>query len=70
MLWPSCPRETKLKAFEKLPDLLDKIIEEAERLAQTSDATRVKVEEMIGDEEPVEMAQGRAWVSESGGVWS
>src|SRR5262249_9152962 len=70
ILWPSCPRETKLKAFEKLPVLLDKIIEEAERLAQTSEATRVKVEEMIGEEAPVEVEPGRARVSESGGVWS
>jgi hypothetical protein len=70
ILWPSCSRETKLKAFEKLPELLDKIIEEAERLTQTSEATRVKVEEMIGEEEPVEVVHGRAWVSEPGGVWS
>ena len=70
ILWPSCSRETKLKAFEKLPELLDKIIEEAERLARTAEATRVKVDEMIGDEEPVEREQGRAWVSESGGAWS
>jgi hypothetical protein len=68
ILWPSCSRETKLKAFEKLPELLDKIIEEAERLAQASEATRVKVEEMIGEEEPVERGPGRARVSESGGV--
>ncbi len=70
MPWPSCTRETKLKAFEKLPDLLDKIIEEAERLAQTSEATRVKVDAMIGEEEPVEVVQGGARVSESGGAWS
>jgi len=70
ILWPSCTRETKLKAFEKLPELLDKIIEEAERLAQTSEATRVKVDAMIGEEEPVEVLQGRVWGSESGGVWS
>src|SRR5262249_4278661 len=44
MLWPSCSRETKLKAFEKLPELLDRIIEEAERLAQTSESTRAAVE--------------------------
>ena len=60
MLWPSCTRETKLRAFEKLPELLDKIIEEAERLARTSEATRVKVDAMIGEEEPVEEVQGRA----------
>jgi hypothetical protein len=70
MLWPSCPRETKLKALEKLPELLDKIIEEAERLAQTSETTRVKVAEMIGEEEPIEVVPGRVWVPESGGVWS
>jgi hypothetical protein len=70
MLWPSCPRETKLKAFEKLPDLLDQIIEEAERLARTSEATRIKVDAMIGEEELVEVAQGRARGSESGGVRS
>ena len=62
-------RETKLKAFEKLPDLLDKIIEEAERLTQSSEATRVKVDAMIGEEEPVEVRQGREWVSGSGGFW-
>ena len=70
VLWPSCTRETKLKAFEKLPELLDKIIEEAERLAETSEATRVKVDAMIGEEEPAEVEQGRATVFESGGVWS
>jgi hypothetical protein len=70
MLWPSCTRETKLKAFEKLPELLDKIIEEAERLARTSEATRAKVDEMLRGEEPVDAAHGRTWVSESGGGWS
>jgi hypothetical protein len=65
MLWPSCPRETKLKAFEKLPELLDKIIEDAERLAQASEATRSKVKEMIGEDEPVEAVQGRSWASET-----
>jgi hypothetical protein len=70
ILWPSCSRETKLKAFEKLPELLDKIIEEAERLARTSETTRAKVVEMIGGDEPVEMAKGVAWVSDSGEKWS
>jgi hypothetical protein len=65
VLWPSCPRETKLKAFEKLPQLLDKIIEEAEQLAQASETTRTKVKEMIGEDEPVEAAHGRSWVSEA-----
>jgi hypothetical protein len=70
ILWRSCTRETRLKAFEKLPDLLDKIIEEAERLAQASEGARVKVDAMLGEEEPVEVVPGRAWVSESGGAWS
>ncbi len=64
-LWPSCARETKLKAFEKLPELLDEIIEAAERLAQASDATHAKIKEMIGEEGPVEPVQGRSWVSEA-----
>src|SRR5262249_18058801 len=59
ILWPSCTRETKLKAFEKLPDLLDKIIEGAERLTQASETARVKVEEMMGEAEPGEVVQGR-----------
>jgi hypothetical protein len=70
ILWPSCTREIKLKAFEKLPDLLDRIIDEAERLTGTSEATRAKVEEMIGGEVPVDVGQGRSRVSDGGGVWS
>ncbi len=70
VLWPSCPREMKLKAFEKLPALLDRIIEEAERLAQASESTRVKVKEMMGEEEPVEAVPGRAPVNEGGAARS
>ena len=39
--WPSCGRETKLRAAEKLPELLDRTIKEAERLAEAGDAGRV-----------------------------
>ena len=71
MPWPSCTRETRLKAFEKLPELLDKIIDAAERLAESSETTRVKVEAMIADEEPVEVGSGRcASVTESRGAWT
>jgi len=48
-LWPSCGRETKLRAVEKLPELLDMIIKETERLAETADETASKIGEMIGD---------------------
>jgi hypothetical protein len=47
--WPSCGRETKLRAIERLPELLDSIIKEAERLAETADETASRIEEMIGD---------------------
>jgi hypothetical protein len=47
--WPSCGRETKLKAIEKLPELLDRIIDETERLAQTAGETASKIGTMIGD---------------------
>ena len=40
ILWTSCNREMKLKAFEKLPDLLDSIIAGAESLMQTADRRR------------------------------
>jgi hypothetical protein len=70
MPWPSCTREARLKAFEKLPGLLDKIIDEAERLAESSETTREKVEAMIADEEPVEVGSGRASVFESSGTWT
>jgi hypothetical protein len=47
--WPSCGRETKMRAIEKLPELLDKIIGETERLAQTAGETASKIGAMIGD---------------------
>jgi hypothetical protein len=47
--WPSCGRETKLRAVEMLPDLLDKIIQETERLAETAGETASKIGAMIGD---------------------
>jgi hypothetical protein len=46
--WPSCGREIKLKAVEKLPELLDTIVREAERLAETADLTATKIGAMIG----------------------
>jgi hypothetical protein len=68
-LWPSCSRETKLKAFEKLPMLLDKIIEEAERLARTADDTTSKVNAIIGDEDPIETAPRGSRAGDRGGPW-
>jgi hypothetical protein len=49
--WPSCGRETKLKAIEKLPELLDRIIHETERLAETAGETASRIGVMIGDTE-------------------
>jgi hypothetical protein len=48
-LWPSCSRETKLKAFEKLPELLDALTANAEALALTASETASKVEDMTGE---------------------
>ncbi len=50
ILWTSCGREIKLKAFEKLPELLDSIIAGAERLVQTADLTATKIKQMVSDE--------------------
>jgi hypothetical protein len=49
--WPSCGRETKLRAVEMLPELLDRIIQETDRLAETAGKTASKIENMIGDPE-------------------
>jgi hypothetical protein len=67
ILWSSCSREMKLKAFEKLPDLLDSIISGAESLMQTADETATKIKQMVGEdgEEGEEAAQsedlGEPW---------
>ena len=50
ILWASCGRELKLKACEKLPALLDKIIKSAEALLQTADETAAKIKEMLGSD--------------------
>ena len=47
--WPSCGRETKLRAVEMLPELIDRIIRETERLAETAGETASRIEAMIGD---------------------
>jgi hypothetical protein len=64
--WPSCNRETKLRAIERLPELLDSIISAAERLAETADETASRIDAMIGDTrdalETVD-ATPRSWTS-------
>jgi hypothetical protein len=54
ILWTSCSRELKLKAFEKLPDLLDSIIAGAEGLLQTADVTATKIKQMLNEVEEQE----------------
>jgi hypothetical protein len=49
ILWPSCSREIKLRAFDKLPELLDGIIKNAEDLLQTAEQTAAKIKEMVGE---------------------
>ena len=44
--WGSCPRETKLQAFSKLPKLLDAIISKAEKLVKAADEAAIHVKEM------------------------
>jgi hypothetical protein len=65
ILWTSCSREMKLKAFEKLPDLLDSIISGAEGLMQTAEVTSSKIKQLLGEAEdqatPSEDS-GEAWL--------
>jgi hypothetical protein len=51
ILWSSCSRELKLKAVEKLPDLLDNIIKGAENLLQTADETATRIKDLLGERE-------------------
>ena len=44
--WGSCPRETKLRAFIKLPKLLDAIISKAEKLVKAADEAAIQVKGM------------------------
>jgi hypothetical protein len=61
--WSQCDRETRLKAFVKLPQLLARIIRANEKLAELADETAKKVEEMtLGNEadDSAERSSGRA----------
>jgi hypothetical protein len=49
VLWPSCSREMKLRAFDKLPELLDRIIKNAEGLLQTAEHAAARIKELVGD---------------------
>jgi hypothetical protein len=49
VLWPSCSREMKLRAFDKLPELLDQIIKNAEGLLKTAELTAARIKEMVGE---------------------
>lgn len=41
--WQSCPRDLKLKTFEKLPELLEKIAEKAKESIEATSATAATV---------------------------
>jgi hypothetical protein len=47
ILWPSCGRELKLKAFSHLPTLLKQLVEKAEKLVEVCEQTAVQVREMV-----------------------
>jgi hypothetical protein len=64
ILWPSCSRELKLKAFDKLPELLDGIVKNAEGLLQTAERAAAKIKEMVGEFDGI--AQSRESFDRSG----
>lgn len=47
--WSSCDRETRLAAFEKLPELLDRLLKEATRVAEAAEKTAKTVRGMTAD---------------------
>lgn len=54
--WSACVREMRLRAFEKLPELLENIIAEANRQAESGNRTAAKIKELIGDDDKVDPA--------------
>jgi hypothetical protein len=48
--WSSCDRDTRIAAFEKLPQLIDVIIDKARKLAESTKRTVDVVRELIMDE--------------------
>jgi hypothetical protein len=48
VLWPSCSREQKLRAFTQLPELLEKLAASAEELAAAAAETAAAVKAMTG----------------------
>jgi hypothetical protein len=49
--WSQCDRESRLRAFEKLPSLIDEIVQEAQKLVAMGQETAARVKELIGDDE-------------------
>jgi hypothetical protein len=47
ILWPSCGRELKLKAFNHLPTLLKELVGRAEKLVEACEKTAVQIREMV-----------------------
>ncbi len=51
ILWSSCDRELRLTAFQELPDLLDRILDRATSLLETTRATAQAVRQMTADDQ-------------------
>jgi hypothetical protein len=49
--WSECDRETRFQAFKLLPQLLDRIMSQAEELVKNADEATAKVREMISGDE-------------------
>jgi hypothetical protein len=48
--WSQCDRETRLRAFDVLPDLIQAIVREAQRLKEVGEKTAAKVKELMGED--------------------
>jgi hypothetical protein len=48
--WSACDRETRLRTFEDLPLLIERIVSEADRLTSMGVATAARVKELIADD--------------------
>jgi hypothetical protein len=49
--WSRCDRDTRLAAFEKLPELIDEIVNRAKCVVKTARETAAKVKNLIADDD-------------------
>jgi hypothetical protein len=67
--WAECPRDVKLETFQKLPELLEKLVEEAKKAQHNVSETQKTLREIIGPEKWEEAPVGKTLLHHDGTAW-